>query len=129
MEDLGGLKMTNEKAIDIFERMLSHYQGELYTDSEREMKEALELGKQALQTGEIYMSAVDYNLFLEGYKQGKKDFERPQGEWVKKVDDVGFISYICSKCGFELELEDCSDSYYCPNCGADMRGKENGQNC
>ena len=121
--------MTNEKAIDIFERMLSHYQGELYTDSEREMKEALELGKQALQTGEIYMSAVDYNLFLEGYKQGKKDFERPQGEWVKKVDDVGFISYICSKCGFELELEDCSDSYYCPNCGADMRGKENGQNC
>lgn len=55
--------------------------------------------------------------------KGKKiEFEkkRPQGEWIKKVDDVGFVSHICSKCGFELELEDCSDSYYCTNCGAKM---------
>lgn len=50
--------------------------------------------------------------------------ERPQGEWIKKVDEVGFISYICSNCGFELELEDCSDSYYCTICGADMRGNK-----
>lgn len=48
--------------------------------------------------------------------------ERPKGKWIKKVDDVGFVSHICSRCGFELELEDCSDSYFCPNCGADMRG-------
>lgn len=116
--------MTHEKAIDMFERMLSHYQGELYTDSEREMKEALELGKEALETGEIYINAADYNLFLEGYKQGKKDFARPKGEWIKKVDDVGFISHICSKCGAKIEVEDCSDDKFCFNCGADMRGKE-----
>lgn len=47
--------------------------------------------------------------------------ERPQGEWIKKVDDVNFVSYICNKCGYELELEDCSDTYFCPICGADMR--------
>ena len=51
--------------------------------------------------------------------------KRPQGEWMKKVDDVGFISYICSSCGFELELEDCSDSYYCTNCGAKMKERKN----
>ena len=66
--------------------------------------------------------AKQYSLgFQDGYMIGK---ERLQGEWIKKVDDVGFISYICSKCGFELELEDCSDSYYCTNCGAKMRGEE-----
>lgn len=48
----------------------------------------------------------------------------PTGEWIKKVDDVGFVSYVCSSCGFELELEDCSDSYYCTNCGAKMKGGE-----
>lgn len=51
--------------------------------------------------------------------------ERPHGEWIKKVDDVGFVSYICNKCGFELELEDCSDSYYCTICGAKMKEAEN----
>ena len=62
--------------------------------------------------------------FKAGYRQavldGKTNFSRPQGKWIKKVDDVGFISYICSNCGFELELEDCSDSHYCTICGADM---------
>lgn len=51
--------------------------------------------------------------------------KRPKGEWIKKIDHVGFVSYICSECGDELELEDCSDSYYCANCGADMRGDNN----
>jgi len=66
--------------------------------------------------------------FKEGYKQaikdGKTNFSRPQGEWIKKVDSVGFVSYNCSECGFELELEDCSDSYYCTHCGAKMKGEE-----
>ena len=48
-----------------------------------------------------------------------------KGKWINKVDDVGFVSYVCSECGFELELEECSDSYYCPNCGADMREADN----
>ena len=34
--------------------------------------------------------------------------KRPTGKWIKKVDDVGFISHICS------------------NCGADMQGDDNG---
>lgn len=61
-----------------------------------------------------------YLMAIEALKD-----ERPKGEWIKKIDDVGFVSYICSECGFELELEDCSDSYYCSDCGADMRVTDN----
>ena len=50
--------------------------------------------------------------------------QRPQGEWIKKVDDVGFISHICSNCGSEIEVEDPCDDKFCYSCGARMRGKE-----
>lgn len=52
---------------------------------------------------------------------------RPQqGKWIRKVDEVGFVSHICSKCGAEIEVEDCSDDKFCFNCGAEMKkgGKE-----
>lgn len=45
-----------------------------------------------------------------------------QGKWIRKVDEVGFISHICSECGAEIEVEDCSDDKFCFNCGAKMRG-------
>lgn len=43
---------------------------------------------------EVYpiLNGKDYNLYLEGYKQGKKDFERPQGEWVRKEDIIHYIA-------------------------------------
>jgi hypothetical protein len=31
---------------------------------------------------EVYMTAKDYDLYLEGYKQGKEDFARSQDEWI-----------------------------------------------
>ena len=37
---------------------------------------------------EIYMNGKDFNLYLEGYKVGKKHFERPQGEWTELTDEV-----------------------------------------
>lgn len=46
---------------------------------------------------------------------------RPIGQWIRKVDDVGFVSHICSKCGAEIEVEDCSDDKFCFNCGAEMK--------
>lgn len=56
-------------------------------------------------------------------KELRDKWKRPQGEWIKKVDDVGFISHICSRCGAEIELEDPSDNKFCWNCGAPMGGK------
>ena len=45
------------------------------------------------------------------------EYSRPQGEWVNTSphDDKGECSYCCS----------VSNKYYnfCPNCGADMRGR------
>lgn len=71
----------------------------------------------AIQNGEDYRYDIHTAI-----AQGIPYEERPQGEWIRKVDDVGFISHICSKCGIENEVEDPSDDKFCFNCGADMRG-------
>ena len=50
--------------------------------------------------------------------------ERPKGEWKIMSDRYGQY-YACSVCGY-----DRSYSYtfnFCPNCGADMRGEDNGR--
>lgn len=70
--------------------------------------------------------------FKEGYKRaiidGKTNFSRPKGEWIKKVDKVGFISNICSNCGTELEYENPCQDHFCYNCGADMKGEKDETN-
>lgn len=53
---------------------------------------------------------------------------RPQGEWVTVEDSVidGFKE--CSNCGEKAEWLDGGGQFlcnFCPNCGADMRGKKN----
>lgn len=65
--------------------------------------------------------------YAKGYQDGAEDGLqgiRPKGHWIRKVDVVGFVSNICSECGAEIELEDCSDNKFCMNCGADMREGE-----
>lgn len=61
------------------------------------------------------------------------------GEWIKMSDVYG-VYYACSECGEELtrvnsfdrqfdvfpRIESIEKTRFCPNCGADMRGKENG---
>lgn len=54
--------------------------------------------------------------------EGIAENARPQGEWIRKVDDVGFISHICSECGAEIEVEDPRDDNFCFSCGASMKG-------
>lgn len=57
--------------------------------------------------------------------------ERKQGEWKKTLKNVMGEGYMwfCSNCGHEV-YQDTSRPYpsekFCPNCGADMRGSENG---
>ena len=47
--------------------------------------------------------------------------ERPKGKWVEKPHAYG-VAY-CSLCDYELHT---NDTNFCPNCGADMRGDQNG---
>ena len=67
---------------------------------------------------------------IEPIKKGElvlQTDKRPQGKWIRKVDRVGFVYHICSECGAEIELEDCSDNKFCFNCGAEMQKGEEGE--
>ncbi len=75
--------------------------------------------KECIHSGICYKEN-DYDNFPD--RCGSFIPERPQGKWIKKVDDAGFVSYICSECGAEIEVEDCSDDKFCFNCGAKMKG-------
>ena len=55
---------------------------------------------------------------------------RPHGEWIDREDWNGDSYYDCSVCGESFVLFDGTPDmnlyHYCPNCGADMRGENNG---
>lgn len=79
--------------------------------------EEITLAIQALEIGEVYITGEDYNLYMEGYKAGKKDFEPKQGEWICHSDNY-ITFYTCNRCnGFGYK-----DDKFCNNCGAKMKG-------
>ncbi len=76
---------------------------------------------------------LEKTSFMQGYNygcdDGKRFYERPQGEWK----EFKYGLYYCSRC-FERVDKDIERieslvskgerSNYCPACGADMRGGE-----
>lgn len=55
--------------------------------------------------------------------------ERKRGKWIEHDD--GELSYYCSECGKHQygNFSEISNGEfnYCPNCGADMRGGDDGK--
>lgn len=52
--------------------------------------------------------------------------DRNVGKWIEKKFSR-FTYYKCSVCNANYECENAEfDLNFCPNCGADMRGKEDG---
>ena len=53
---------------------------------------------------------------------------REKGEWVQCFEDwrCQIEGDKCSACGFEHYGCSINHFHFCPNCGADMRGEENG---
>lgn len=57
------------------------------------------------------------------------------GEWIVTEDDYAICAtgFTCSHCKVSLVTSELTDGQfldmmkYCPNCGADMRGKANGE--
>ena len=51
-----------------------------------------------------------------------ENYSRPKGEWIG--NEIGRCSVCGHKgCGSDI-FNGCKDGMYCPNCGADVRGKE-----
>ena len=48
--------------------------------------------------------------------------DRPQGEWIIEIDANNYTYGRCSICGMRQYAGHLN---FCPNCGADMRGKIN----
>ena len=50
------------------------------------------------------------------------------GRWEKRTDVFGFVRCsVCRDCNIYDDWADGKKWNYCPNCGADMRGKEDGK--
>lgn len=113
--------MTNEEAIKRLKEVQAEF-NENWVDYGG-INEAFEKAYQALETGEIYITGEDYNLYMEGYKDAKKDFEPKRGEWVLMYCSCGDRYYTCSICNRAIEVENgqsLKDYPFC-HCGADMR--------
>ena len=61
--------------------------------------------------------------------------ERKKGKWIYGEDEYGIDGYHCDKCGFFVPwdythkfINYIEDYNFCPNCGADMRGEQDGSN-
>lgn len=110
--------MTNEEAVETLKQLI------LQGTDERLKKdyEAIDIAIQALETGEVYMTGEDYNLYMEGYKAGKKDFAPKQGEWINDFD-----RFSCPFCKMSIDNEVhylYPEGYgfnYCPNCGKKLK--------
>ena len=76
--------MTNEKAVEILSRRDFHCSScanSLTGDcGDCILNSALNIAVHAIETGDVYMSAEDYNVFLEGYRQGLADMGYRKGE-------------------------------------------------
>lgn len=60
--------------------------------------------------------------------------ERKKGKWIYGEDEYGIDGYHCDKCGFfvpwnylNMFINYIEDYKFCPNCGADMRGGQDGK--
>lgn len=66
------------------------------------------------------------SLFVNGYAQGYEDakakFERPQGKWKFIQGATTQGSLKCPFCDYRDYHK--TNSNFCPNCGAEMRGEE-----
>ncbi len=70
-------------------------------------------------SGEMYVIG-------QGYVMDAPTIEPKRGEWVEPDENDITTACICSLCDWRGHImeDDVMGMPYCPNCGADMRGKE-----
>lgn len=73
--------------------------------------------KEDIDNAPTIIKAEYIEQYIEGLIDGRN---RPQGKWEFNGFCFSSIQYKCNKCDYPT-LEKTN---FCPNCGADMRGKE-----
>ena len=72
----------------------------------------------------------------EAVKRLEEELESKQkrGKWIYGEDEYGIDGYHCDKCGFFVPwdythkfINYIEDYNFCPSCGADMRGEQDGR--
>lgn len=78
--------------------------------------------KQAREMAELAVEQLEY-AYNNGYAEAKKEFERPQGEWVFNQYDANpnIGNYHCSLCHYiPVGNIGVQRTNFCPYCGAKM---------
>lgn len=72
---------------------------------------------------DIHNGSIACGQVLKAVKNGKPYEERLQGEWIMDNEHTKnpLLWYKCNLCGVYH-----SPTNFCPNCGAEMRGKRDG---
>lgn len=114
--------MKREEAICRIQRALSvpnRLQGLVLID-----EESAKMATEALQFQDIMINNPKSAKPMPEVCKNCHENNRPQGEWIHDKMSVPphylMPSCYCNQCGVFVAQE----SNYCPNCGADMKGKE-----
>ena len=89
----------------------------LFDPSTGEVMEPWQLNEVNRTAYEAYKGAIE---LLEEMPSAQP--ERPKGKWIHQVK---FSRVECDQCG-KVFRNSFAPKNFCPNCGADMRGEQNG---
>ena len=98
---------------------------------EQRYQDILRIFKRKVKDGERAIA-----LDMIGCIKSLPSADRPQGEWIYGEHDVAMCDgYRCNRCDFFVPwdyehkfIDFINDYHYCPNCGARMKGADDGRN-
>ena len=115
-------KMTHDEMIDVLKGLVF---GTFDRTTAKE-REALNMAISDLSTPSANVISIDQaNAMIKSYVS---HYDENKGEWIElpKAFNTNENPCECSKCGHILSfMNGYPKSNFCPNCGADMRGKAN----
>ena len=110
----------------MYESVIRLISGGIASQLDNEVYRAIERVGVAVDKEEL-IKALNYDRqqYEKGYADGRADSQRRTGRWI-----IDGHRMKCNRCGVSLCMID-RDEYeipdnFCPNCGADMRGEQDG---